>query len=76
MQLLLLVMGFTAFLSVAILLPETSHPGTRGVDVVYANDAFKPAKERRWRWVWLNPFASVKLLRGPAVFFVVRFEVF
>ncbi|KAF8519615.1 MFS general substrate transporter [Hysterangium stoloniferum] len=70
MQLLLFAMGLTALILIATFLPETSHPGTRGIDLLYENDSFKPVKRRKWRWVWLSPFTSLKLLRGPTIFFV------
>lgn len=40
--------------------PETSQPGTRGVE-----------KLARARWVWLNPFENLALLRSPNVFCIV-----
>jgi MFS family permease len=54
-----------AFTLTMLLQPETSQPGTRGLDKLIE-------KEGRSRWVWLNPFANVALLRSPNVFFVVR----
>ncbi|KAH8100315.1 MFS general substrate transporter [Cristinia sonorae] len=58
MQLSLLVSGLAVFTAVALFLPETSHPGTRGVE---KHQVGKP------RWVWLNPFKSLALLRSPNV---------
>ena len=80
MQLLLFLMGLAAFLSVVTFLPETIHPGTRGIDVVHAHElrdrSGAPGKTRRWRFVWLNPFKPIHLLRGPVILFVVSAGVF
>ena len=75
MQLLLFLMGLAAFLSVVTLLPETIHPGTRGIDILLARELRDglgaPGTTRRWRFVWLNPFKAIRLLRGPVILFVV-----
>ncbi|KAH7890115.1 MFS general substrate transporter [Phlebopus sp. FC_14] len=56
-------LGFASILTmilVATFLPETSQPGCRGVD--------KAAEgPRRLRFVWVNPFSSLALLRSPLV---------
>jgi hypothetical protein len=79
MQLLLFAMGLTTFISVAVFLPETSHPGSRGIDKLLEEEAHvgldPGAKKRRWRWVWLNPFGALALLRGPNVLLVVSMLV-
>ncbi|EIN08118.1 MFS general substrate transporter [Punctularia strigosozonata HHB-11173 SS5] len=68
---------FSALLTavlVSLFLPETSHPGTRGIEKaleaegIHAVSGLAPgevAKERRWKWYWLNPFSSLNLLRSP-----------
>lgn len=43
-------------------LPETSHPGTRGLDKLKPTDR---------KWVWMNPFASLGILRSPNLALVV-----
>ncbi|KAI0088844.1 major facilitator superfamily domain-containing protein [Irpex rosettiformis] len=43
--------------------PETSQPGARGLDKLIE-------KEGRSRWVWLNPFKNIILLRSPNVLFI------
>ncbi len=53
------------FLVLAIL-PETSHPGSRGVDKMVE-------KGGKSGWVWLNPFRAIALLRSPNVFLVVSY---
>ncbi|EMD34241.1 hypothetical protein CERSUDRAFT_117129 [Gelatoporia subvermispora B] len=60
MQYVLFANGLAALIAVALFLPETSHPGARGVDK--ATD-----EPRRHRWVWLNPFRCLALLRAPTV---------
>jgi hypothetical protein len=58
--------GFVAFLTYLLLyvgLPETSHPGTRGVDKEFGG---------KFKWVWLNPFKSLWFLRSPNLLALVR----
>jgi len=61
MQLALAISGAITLVSVILFLPETSHPGTRGVEKV---------EEGKTKWVWLNPFKSLALLRSPNVLLV------
>jgi hypothetical protein len=55
------------------LLPETAHPGSRGFDRMLVDEASagRNLKETGFKWVWLNPFASLKLLRAPNLLAVV-----
>ncbi|KAI0341463.1 MFS general substrate transporter [Trametopsis cervina] len=55
--------GSLAFILTYAFQPETSQPGTRGIDKLVE-------KEGRTRWVWLNPFSNIALLRSPNVLFV------
>lgn len=79
MQFILLAWGAILWLCMHLWLPETSHPGTRGVDKAIEDDgsANFPAGEgnavrtRAWRWVWLNPLGCLELLRSPNIFCVV-----
>ena len=51
--------GFAAALTYLIMhvgMPDTSHPGTRGIDKEFGG-AFK--------WVWLNPFRCLRYMRSP-----------
>ncbi|KAH9921917.1 MFS general substrate transporter [Amylocystis lapponica] len=57
--------GLLVFVCTLLYLPETSHPGTRGVD-----KASLDADSTKWKWVWLNPFACLALLRAPNLFAV------
>ncbi|KAH8100312.1 MFS general substrate transporter [Cristinia sonorae] len=58
MQLVLFISGLTILTIVSLFLPETIHPGTRGLDSLQTG---------KRRWVWLNPFKSLALLRSPNV---------
>ncbi|KAL0950956.1 hypothetical protein HGRIS_007707 [Hohenbuehelia grisea] len=46
--------------------PETSHPGSRGVD-----KELPVAERRSFKFVWLNPLSGLYLLRGPTLLIVV-----
>jgi hypothetical protein len=51
--------GFAALLTFALIytgMPETSHPGTRGVDKKFGGE---------FKWVWLNPFKCLWFMRSP-----------
>lgn len=54
-----------SFFLTLLLQPETSQPGMRGVDELIE-------REGRSRWVWLNPFGGLALLRSPNVLLIVR----
>ena len=60
----LCVAGIASFLLTLCFQPETAWPGARGVDKLIE-------KEGRARWVWLNPFGSIALLRSPNVLLLV-----
>ncbi|KAK0455358.1 MFS general substrate transporter [Desarmillaria tabescens] len=61
-QATLALAGFLTFVLMLFFLPETSHPGTRGIDKTHENVESAP---KRWTWVWLNPLAPLALLRSP-----------
>ncbi|KAF8577030.1 MFS general substrate transporter [Ramaria rubella] len=70
-QLLLFFLGLVAFSSVALFLPETSHPGSKGLDIFKELQGNKfLSKKRAWHWVWLNPLTALSLLQGPVILFV------
>jgi MFS family permease len=71
MQWILFGMSIVALVLVFAVIPETKHPGSRGIDVFREQEA-KSGRNRQWTWVWLNPFKSLLLLRGPNVLLVVR----
>lgn len=60
-----------SFLFVLICLPETSHPGTRGIDKIRSTEENKPSK---WKIALLNPFTPLTLLQGPPILFVVSYR--
>ncbi|KAK7024745.1 MFS general substrate transporter [Favolaschia claudopus] len=69
------VCGTALFLSMLMFLPETSHPGTTGLEklVKAEGDAVEEEQSesvtsdnrRPFRWVWLNPFSSIWVFRSP-----------
>ncbi|GJJ11730.1 hypothetical protein Clacol_005968 [Clathrus columnatus] len=70
-QLFIFLLGFIAFISVVKFLPETSHPGSRGIDGYSAVEELKGFLIiDRKQWVWLNPFKPLGLARNPAILFV------
>ncbi|KZT74125.1 MFS general substrate transporter [Daedalea quercina L-15889] len=62
MQYGLFLAGAIALLLTYAYLPETSHPGARGIDKLYEHGDLEPG---RFKWVWLNPFRSLALLKSP-----------
>ncbi|KAF8583162.1 MFS general substrate transporter [Ramaria rubella] len=74
MQIILFAMGFVAFLSIVLFFPETSHPGSRGMDKRLALEEATGlgcnAKARGWGLVFLNPFTQLAILRGPTILLV------
>jgi hypothetical protein len=63
MQYALGICGLIAFVAVAAFLPETAHPKTRGVDRY--QESLKGLGQLRCRFFWVNPLASLWLLRSP-----------
>ncbi|KAG2021362.1 multidrug transporter, variant 3 [Coprinopsis cinerea AmutBmut pab1-1] len=61
MQLGLGCIGFALWFAVLLWLPETSHPGTRGIEKIDAQSL------PRWRPVILNPLRPLALLRSPVM---------
>ncbi|KAJ6524044.1 major facilitator superfamily domain-containing protein [Mycena capillaripes] len=70
----LFVFGGILWSAMLLYLPETSHPGATGlekeVNAVECNintpvDAGNDGRKSPFRWVWLNPFASLSVLRSP-----------
>ncbi|TFY62814.1 hypothetical protein EVJ58_g3619 [Rhodofomes roseus] len=62
MQYALFLAGVIALLLTFAYLPETSHPGTLGIDKLYERGELERGK---FKWVWLNPFRSLALLKSP-----------
>ncbi|GJJ11728.1 hypothetical protein Clacol_005966 [Clathrus columnatus] len=81
MQLCLAVMGLGIATVVYVYLPETSHPGARGMDKLLAQERAKSIENgtndegeesenktsSSWRWVWLSPFSTLTLLKSPVI---------
>ncbi|KAG6829529.1 hypothetical protein H0H92_004266 [Tricholoma furcatifolium] len=61
MQLVLGAFGCSILLAISIFLPDTSHPGSRGVDKV---------PEGQSKLVFVNPLKPLALLRSPNLFLV------
>ncbi|EAU80804.2 hypothetical protein CC1G_04914 [Coprinopsis cinerea okayama7 len=61
MQLGLGCIGFALWFAVLLWLPETSHPGTRGIEKIDAQSL------PRWRSVILNPLRPLAFLRSPVM---------
>jgi MFS family permease len=68
LQYALALYGFFAFMLVVSILPETSHPKSRGIDKYMEPPNALP---RPWKWVWINPFRSLWLLRSPTILAIV-----
>ncbi|KZS89819.1 MFS general substrate transporter, partial [Sistotremastrum niveocremeum HHB9708] len=60
------VVGLIALLLVILLLPETMHPGTRGID--RAQTELVNGEKKARRFVFLNPFSALALMRSPVLF--------
>ncbi|KAJ7188591.1 MFS general substrate transporter [Mycena filopes] len=69
-QLGLFFVGLFVFLGMLLLLPETSHPGTLGREKSEAADSDDQQPSPKFKWVWLNPFSCLWLLRSPNLLFV------
>ncbi|KAF8193907.1 MFS general substrate transporter [Mycena galopus ATCC 62051] len=74
LQLGLFACGGLLALSMTVYLPETSHPGATGLEKLANAErestdvqppTGSPLERPRFRWVWLNPFASLWVLRSP-----------
>ena len=70
MQLSLGIVGLIVFFLMIFSLPETYHPGERGVDKL------DPNLLPKWRPVILNPLRLFWLLRSPDLFAVVSIRFF
>lgn len=73
LQLLLGVMGCVLFVVLYKFLPETSHPGERGIDKLKAKEDSGPGSASSFRQylpVFLNPLAPLGLMRYPNLLLV------
>jgi predicted MFS family arabinose efflux permease len=55
--------GLLEMFLIYLSLPETSHPGTTGIE--------KVARRRRLHIAWVNPLSSLWLIRSPNLFVTV-----
>jgi MFS family permease len=76
MQYALGICGVIAFAAVAAFLPETAHPMTKGVDKLpqFLN-GLNGLEQQRRKLIWVNPLASLWLLRSPNLLAVVGVTV-
>lgn len=60
--------GLFTCLLMFFFLPETSHPGSRGIEKVWAAS---DSDKKPFKWVWLNPLSSLRLMRSPVLLLMV-----
>lgn len=65
MQYAVAIAGVISYGLMFFLLPETSHPNSRGVDKL---------PNSGWKWAWLNPFRCLWLLRSPNLLTLVGYQ--
>jgi hypothetical protein len=68
MQLYLGALALVAFLVFLLAFPETSHPGSRGIDKFRQSGH----SSHKWAFTSVNPLAPLSLLRSPNLCTVVR----
>ena len=69
MQGILALVGLIAFTTFYFLFPETSQPGTRGIDKMKAANEIDSSKS----FIFINPLQSLWLLRSPIMVSTVEF---
>lgn len=67
MQYILALAAAIDFVMMYFLFPETSRPGTRGID----KREFAEERAKGMKYKILNPFASLRLLRSPNLLAIV-----
>lgn len=72
MQLLLGLFGLLLLALVFCFLPETIHPGTKGMGSgsVGKSHSVTVTPDSDWKWVWLNSFTPFSLAKGRVVLLV------
>lgn len=68
MQLAFGVVGFIGFFVMVFFFPETSHPGSRGIEKWRTEHGYT---SDRTKFVWINPLLVLKLLKSPNLLSVV-----
>ena len=71
MQVALGTVGIVIFIAILFFLPETSHPGARGIDKLRM-DSMKTEASSSRMFVFVNPIRPLALMRSPNVLAVVR----
>ncbi|KAF8499333.1 MFS general substrate transporter, partial [Hysterangium stoloniferum] len=73
-QLGVVIMALIGFITFALCLPETSHPGTKGIEKLRMVDnresPFVQSNGTGWRFISLNPLRILLLLKNPIVVLV------
>jgi hypothetical protein len=64
MQLILALASLVAFALIYFFLPETSHPGARGIDKFLLTHP-EVRHKGRVGFKWINPLVALELLRSP-----------
>ena len=65
------LLGLIAFTTIYFLFPETSQPGTRGIDKMKAKHGSSSSS-----FVFINPLRPLWLLRSPIMLLIVSFFFF
>jgi hypothetical protein len=73
MQLTIALLGCVVFVTMLLFFPETSHPGTRGIDKRRLECS---EGGQRSDLVFINPIKSLWLLRSPNLLAVVSTAAF
>lgn len=68
------VVGFVAFCVMYLFFPETSQPGTRGIEKLRASES--GSDEKKIGFVFVNPLRPMLLLRSPNLLLIVRSDIF
>ena len=64
--------GFVAFCIMYFLFPETSQPGTQGIEKLRASQ--QGTNEKKVKFVFVNPLRPLLLLRSPNLFLIVSHD--
>ena len=64
------VVGFIAYCIMFLFFPETSQPGSRGIDKVRASQG-PDAKNKKIGFIFINPLRLMLLLRSPNLLLIV-----
>ena len=65
------LLGLIAFTTIYFLFPETSQPGTRGIEKMKAKEHGLGSSSSSTSFVFINPLRSLWLLRSPIMVLIV-----